>query len=131
MRRSLSAALALPVVILALAGSSACTRIQASSVCQKEAQCLDEEDDVQLESDSINVCVAEFEARIAELRANEEPECQNLAQALLDFSSCRASLDCNDYFDDADVEDACGEQQDALNDAFDDVDGVECSPQES
>jgi hypothetical protein len=132
MRRSLPCARALGLVgLLVVASSSACTRLQASGFCQKEAQCLDEEEDVTLEPDSVNVCVAEFESQIAELRANEEPECQNLAQAILDFSACRASLDCNDFFDPDDIDDKCGDQQEALDDAIDDVDGAECSPQES
>jgi hypothetical protein len=119
----------LSAVVLVLAAVPACT--PARSYCQKQAQCLDEEQDVQLESDSVNVCIAEYDGQIATLNANEEPECRILAQAILDFDACRASLDCNDFFDDNDIEDACGDQRDALNDAFEDVNGDECLPQES
>jgi hypothetical protein len=116
-------------VVLVLGALPACT--QARSYCQKEAQCLDEERDIQLEDDSVGVCAAEYEGQIAALRANEEPECRILAQAILDFDACRASLDCNDFFDDNNIEDECGDQLDALNDAFDDVSGDECLAQES
>ena len=109
-------------------GGTACT---ARSHCAKRAQCLSEEQDVDLESDSIDVCVAEYDGYIAALRANEEPECQALADAQVAFDACRAGLDCNDYFDDNDVKDACKDQYDDLQDAFDDVSGDECLAIES
>lgn len=121
----------LVAVGVALAPLSVGVGCTAEQVCTREAQCLAEEEDVDLESDSTNVCVAEYNGRIGALRANEEPECHALADALVAFDVCRASLDCNDYFDDADVEDACEDQFDDLKKAFDDVNGDECSALES
>ena len=114
--------------LASLVGGAACT---ARTVCAKDAQCLSEENDVDLESDSVEVCVAEYDGRIAALRANEEPQCQALADAIVAFDLCRAGLDCNDYYDDNDVEDACKDQVDDLKDAYDNIDGAECSAIES
>ncbi|MBM4282025.1 MAG: hypothetical protein FJ137_15120 [Deltaproteobacteria bacterium] len=99
--------------------------------CSKEAQCLAEEEDVELESDSVGVCVAQYDGNIAALRANEEPECQVLADAIVAADACRASLDCNDFFDAADYQDACEDELDDLQDALNDVDDGRCSAQES
>lgn len=120
--------LAIVVVLAAVVGGTACT---SRSVCAKRAQCLSEERDTDLESDSTAVCVAEYDGYIASLRANEEPECQALADAQVAFDLCQASLDCNDYFDDDDVKDACKDQLDDLKDAIDDVSNNECSALES
>jgi hypothetical protein len=115
-------------LLTVLVGVTACT---ARTHCAKRAQCLSEEQDVDLQSDSVDVCVAEYDGYIAALRANEEPECQALADAQVAFDLCRASLDCNDYFDDNNVKDACKDQLDDLQDAFNDVSGDECSAIES
>lgn len=115
-------------LVAAIVGGTACT---SRSVCAKRAQCLAEEQDTELESDSLAVCIAEYDGDIAALRANEEPECQAFADAKIAFDLCQASLDCNDYFDEDDVKDACKDQLDDLQDAFDDINGDECSAIES
>lgn len=99
--------------------------------CSKEAQCLAEEQKLELESDSVGVCVAQYNGNIAALRANEEPECQIYADALVAVDRCRAGLDCNDFFDANDFNDACADEIDDLQDAARDVDDGRCSALES
>jgi hypothetical protein len=121
------------IAVVSLVGavglSSSCTN--GRTYCTKEAQCLEEDQDVTLESDSVAVCIAQYDGRIAALRANEEPECQVLADAVIAVDLCRAGLDCNDFFDANDVNDACEKQLDDLDDALEDVDDGRCSALES
>lgn len=106
------------VLACALAGLSGCT---ANSVCAQRQECNDS-----LEDDSEAVCVAQYNAFIDTLRANSEEECQILADAQLRADSCLLQLDCNDLDDEADREDACGDELDDLRDAREDADD-ECS----
>lgn len=110
----------LAFVTLALIGA-------ASAGCVANARCAQiQECNDTLEPDSEAVCVAEYNATIDALRANNEEECLVLADAILRFDSCLTQLECNDLDDDADVEDACGDERDDLRDARDDA-GDECS----
>lgn len=111
----------------ALALLSGCT---ASSICNKNAQCQEEENDRDFSDDAPAVCAAEYDARIASLRANEEEECLRLADAIIALDNCRLSLDCDDFLE-ADLGGKCDDQLDDLEDARDDVDGDECSAQEN
>lgn len=101
-----------------LAVLSGCT---ANAFCAQRQECNDS-----LEPDSEAVCVQEYNAFIDALRANNEEECQRLADAKLAADSCLLQLDCNDLDDEADREDACGDELDDLRDAAEDADG-ECS----
>jgi hypothetical protein len=99
--------------------------------CRKQAQCLAEEGFPELEDDSVGVCVVQYNGSIAALRANEEPECHVLADAILAVDACRAGLDCNDFFEQDDFSEACDNVLDDLDDALDDVDDGRCTAQES
>lgn len=82
----------------------------AQALCAKEQECNDE-----LEDDTYNVCIESYNAGINALRANEEPECQVLADARLALDACRATLSCSD-FEDNDLDD-CDDQLDDFRDA--------------
>lgn len=109
-----------PSLLLAasLAVISGCT---ANQVCAQRQECNDS-----LEDDSEGVCVASYNAGIDSLRANNEEECQRLADAILARDGCLLQLDCNDLDDEADREDACGDELDDVRDAQDDAND-ECS----
>lgn len=123
---SLSSVLA-GVVVGVVAISGGCT---ANALCAKVAQCEDEENDTELEADSTAVCVEDYNGRIAALQANEEEECQRLASAQLALDACRAGLKCDDFFE-GDLGGECDDQLDELEDALEDIDGAECTAQES
>lgn len=106
------------IILALLAFGSGCT---ANQVCAQRQECNDK-----LEADSQAVCVEQYNRGINSLRANSEEECLILADAVLAFDNCLLQLDCNDLDDQADVEDACGNEQDDLRDAIDDENG-ECS----
>jgi hypothetical protein len=106
------------LIFAVAAVSSGCT---ANAVCAQRQECNDK-----LEPDSQAVCVENYNAFISSLRANTEDECLAWADAQLAFDACLTQLDCNDLEDAADVEDACGDEQDDLSDAIAETDG-ECS----
>ncbi len=101
----------------------------AEQFCGKRTQCLSEEQDIELEADSTRVCVAEYEGNLAALNANEEDDCHTLAAAELALDNCRSWLDCDDFLE-ADLGGKCDDQLDDLQDAFDDISGLECSAQD-
>ena len=115
-------------LVTAMLVGGGCT---ARSFCQKQAECAADQLDIDLEADSVEVCVVNYETAIAALNANEEDECHILAGAQQRFDACRTSLDCNDFFDDEDIEDTCGDELDDLLKAFRDIDSDECTAQES
>ena len=99
-----------PLAILCvLAVTSGCV---AESFCAKRQECDDD-----LEDDSQAVCVEAYKTNIDALRANGEDECQRLADAQLAFDACLIQLDCNDIDDQDDIQDACGDELDDLEDA--------------
>lgn len=101
----------------------------AQNLCNKEAQCQDEENDRQLEADSTAVCVEQLNGQLAALRANEEDDCQELANALEAVLACKAGLKCDDYFEN-DLGGECDDQLDDLEDAQENADGLECTAQD-
>ena len=105
---------------------SSCT---ANSICSKRAQCLSEEADIDLEDDSTRVCVVEYQAGLDALFANEEDDCHTFANAQVALDNCRSGLDCDDFLED-DLGGKCDDQLDDLQDAFDDISGLECSAQD-
>ena len=115
------------VVVALLVAAGACS--PAASFCNKRTQCLDEEANIDLEDDSTQVCIAEYEAGLNALFANEEDDCHTLANAQIAFDNCRSGLDCDDFIED-DFGGKCDDELDDLQDAFDDISGSECSPQD-
>lgn len=106
------------IAILAVAAiSSGCV---GNSFCSKRQEC-----NTSLEDDSYGVCVENYNGNINALRANEEQDCQILADAQLALDACRASLDCDD-FEEADLGGKCDDEIDDVQDAQRDADG-ECS----
>ncbi len=80
--------------------------------------------------DSVNVCTAQQEGQLRALRANEEEECQEAANAFEIFMACigaefRENDDGCEVFDDE-----CEDERDDLNDALSEIDGNECSSSE-
>jgi hypothetical protein len=102
----------LPIALLAASLQIGCV---ANSICAKERECDDE-----LEEDTFGVCVELYNAGIAALRANEEEDCQKLADAQLAFDACRSQLDCDD-FEELDLGGECEDELDDLRDAQDDA----------
>jgi hypothetical protein len=105
-------------LVVTSAFGAGCT---ANQVCAQRQECNDK-----LEDDSQGVCVAAYNARIDSLRANDEEECQRLADAILALDNCLLRLDCNDIDDEDDREEECGDQIEDVRDAQDDADD-ECS----
>jgi hypothetical protein len=125
--RPLGGRVALSLLALAaVASSTACT---AQSFCNKRAECLADEADIELEDDSIAVCVAEFDASINTLRANEEDDCQQLADATVALRACQAGLKCDDFFE-SDLGGECDDQLDDFEDAQEDAAGSQCTAQD-
>ena len=91
-----------------------------NNYCAKRQECNND-----LEDDSYGVCVESYSGNINALRANKEEECQVLADALLAFDACRASLDCDD-FEEGDLGGQCDDELDDYEDAARDAEG-ECS----
>ena len=114
------------VVVSTVAVTAGCT---ANSWCAKRAECEASENDRDLEADSTAVCVEEFNGFIGALRANEEDDCQKLADATLALRACEASLKCDDFFE-ADRGGECDDQLDDFNDASEDINGLECTAQD-
>jgi len=108
-------------------GGAQCT---ASSICNKNVECQEEENDRDFSDDAAAVCAAEYQAGLNALNANEEEECHRLASAQLALDNCRLGLDCDDFVE-ADLGGKCDDQIDELEDAREDVDGNECSAQEN
>lgn len=100
----------------------------AQNLCAREMECR-EENDEGVSDDDAAVCTAEVNKRIDSLRANQEPECQALADAEIAVANCRSGLSCDDYRE-LDLGGECDEQLDVLEDAREDVDGDECLAQE-
>lgn len=121
--KSIIGALSLSACFVVVTG---CT---AQAACNKEAECQNEENDRELEADSTAVCVEQVNGSLAALRANDEEDCQVLADAFEAFLSCKAGLKCDDYFED-DLGGECDDQIDDLQDAQEDVSGFECTAQD-
>ena len=98
----------LPVMLLV--ASLGCT---PEAFCGKRQEC-----DRQLAADDQAVCVASYKADIDALRANSEPECHKLADAILALDACRASLSCDD-FQEADLGQKCDDPSDSYRVALD------------
>ncbi len=92
----------------------------ANALCAKRQECNDS-----LEDDSYAVCVEDYNAGIAALRANKEEECHEVAAAQLAYDACRAGLDCDD-FEEGDLGGKCDDERDDFEDAVRDADN-ECS----
>lgn len=101
----------------------------AQNLCNREMECR-EKDDQKVSDDDAAVCTAQANAYIDSLRANEEPECQALADAEIAVANCKATLDCDDFIE-SDLGQKCEPELDDLKDARDDVDGDECLAQEN
>ncbi len=101
----------------------------AQSLCDKRVQCEREENDVDYSSDASAVCSAEYQASIAALDANEEDECHRLARATVALDTCRIGLRCEDFLA-QDLGGECDDEFDEYQDAFDEIDGIECTAQE-
>ncbi len=87
------------------------------SVCAKYAECASDPPGPDFQS----VCETRYRGEINALRANDESECHDLANAKEAFDLCRAGMDCTD-FRDGDYDAACEDEYDAYVDAFEDAD---------
>lgn len=105
--------LLLPVVVVAAAG---CPATQA--FCEKQFECQDDLG-LKLEDDYVDVCVAQTDGNLAALRANAEPECEDLANAQVALAGCLLTLDCDKIAD----EDECKDFRKGVADALDATDG--------
>jgi hypothetical protein len=119
----------LAVAVAALTLPLMGTQCTARSICDKSLQCQEEENDRSFSDDAPAVCAVEYEANISALYANEEEECHRLADAIQALDGCRLNLKCDDFVE-QDLGGECDDERDAVDDARDDVDGIECSAQE-
>lgn len=113
----------------------------AAADCDREILGVPIFDDAGNDDDSAGVCVANIDANLAALRANEEPECHALADALERFYACVASEfaskpdGCDALFggDEPQLtagDGPCDDEFDDAQDARADINGDECSSQE-
>jgi hypothetical protein len=134
--------LALPcAALLAVGCTSSRGYCDAAADCEREILGVEIPDDAGNDDDSAAVCAARQDGTLAALRANEEPECAALADALERFHACVAA----GYARDGDGCDAlyggnepqlteadgpCNDEFDDVVDARNDINGDECSSQE-
>lgn len=121
---SLAALVALIAVVAVVTGCNT-----SQNFCAKREECLREDQDTDLEPDSTRVCAVELDGAIATLRANEEEDCQILADAFVALRNCQAGLKCDDFFE-GDLGGECDDQLDDLEDAQRDADGLTCTAQD-
>ena len=135
------------VVFLSLSAvlSTACSSSQgycaAAADCDREFLGVPIFDDAGNDDDSAGVCAANVDANLAALRANEEPECHALADALARFHACVAAEfakkpdGCDALFGGnepqlTEADGPCDDEFDDVQDARTDINGDECSSQE-
>lgn len=87
------------------------------AVCAKYAECAPDPPGADFQS----ICESRYRGEINALRANDEQECRDLADAKEAFDACRATMDCND-FNDGDYDPECEDEFDHYAEAFDDAD---------
>ncbi len=121
--------LAGPVLMAAVAVVALTSSCTTQNFCAKRTECEAQENDRDLEDDSTRVCAAQFDARINALRANEEQDCQVLADAELALAACQAGLKCDDFFE-SDLGGECDDEIDDVDDARGDADGLQCTAQD-
>jgi hypothetical protein len=92
----------------------------SARLCNKTAECRAENDGVQLEPDSIEVCIANRDAALVALRANQEEECLRYADALQALDGCQAGLTCDDFVE-LDLGRECQQERDRFELAFNEV----------
>ena len=95
--------------------------------CGRVEQCANDDEDgfdeVDPDDDYRGVCAAQLRANERVLRANDEEECQVMADAYRLYTACLANLDCNDLNDEVRQADKCENERDDYDDAVDDADG--------
>ncbi len=122
-------------VLGALALLTSCTSpargfCEASADCEREFLGVTIPDSAGDADDSVAVCTVQQEGQLRALRANEEDECQEAANAFEIYMACITTEFQKDG-DGCDVfEDECEDELDDLNDALRDIDGNECSSSE-
>jgi len=128
--------LAAPIGLALLAASVGCTSSSARGFCEAHADCerdifgIDIPDEAGNEDDDIAVCTATQVGRLNVLRANEEKECQDLAEAQEIYFAC-IGAEFADKGDGCDVlEDDCDDELDDVRNALEDIDGNECTSSE-
>jgi hypothetical protein len=113
----------------------------AAADCEREIIGVEIPDDAGNDDDSAAVCAVRQDGILAALRANEEPECSVLADALDRFHACvaaeyaRQGDGCDALFGGnepqfTEADGPCDDEFDNVVDARDDISGDECSSQE-
>ena len=102
---------------------------EASADCDREffGQAIDAAGDA---DDDVAVCVAVQDGQTAALRANEEEECQEVANAREAYFACVASEFASGTDGCDAVEEDCDNELDDLREAQQDVSGDECTSSE-
>lgn len=97
--------------------------------CGRVEQCANDDekgfDEIDPDDDYRGTCAAQLRANERVLRANEEEDCQVLADAYRLHTACLASLECDDLNDEFRQADKCESERDDYQDALEDADG-EC-----
>jgi hypothetical protein len=114
---------------LFLVGGCSATRgfCEASADCDGAFVLLDASGD---SDDDVAVCTAEQDTILRALRANEEDECQEAADALDAWHACVASEFAGGEDGCDAITDECESELDDLQDAASEIDGNECSASE-
>jgi hypothetical protein len=126
---------------LSTACSSSKVYCDAAADCDREFLGVPIPDDAGNDDDSAAVCTANVDANLAALRANEEPECHALADALERFHACVAAEfakkpdGCDAIFGGnepqlTEADGPCDDEFDDVQGARSDINGDECSSQE-
>lgn len=94
---------------------------ESAAYCQRSVECSEDTgDDSDEGADDVAVCSAQTDGLLRALRANAEPECTALANAISALNACRAQLSCDD-FDATENNGECQDERDGVGDACDDI----------
>lgn len=116
---------------LALVGTIGCS--SSRGFCEAHADCEREfigiviPDQAGNEPDDVAVCMANNDGFVASLRANEEPECQEVAEKYEIYMACIGNEFANNDDGCEVLDEDCDDELDDYQDALNDVDGNECS----
>lgn len=129
---SVACGLALLAPVLTASGCSS-----SRGFCEASADCDAEIFGVAIDAagsadDDVAVCIANQDGQTAALRANEEEACHDVANARDAYFACVGSEFAGGSNDGCDaVNDDCDNELDDLQDALQEIDGDECSQNET
>lgn len=92
--------------------------------CAKSVECSDDSEEEKADDQAI--CAKQFDGLLGALRANTEPECSQLADALDAQNACKAALTC-DEFNAVDDGGKCDDETEGVADACEAIGDAEAN----